>query len=673
LKQTVQNIPFLRITIALAVGIAVGTYFPIGVPICFSILLATWVFLIFVNLSYRYSFSYLFGIGANMFFVFLGILATPYHNKKPTLFDSGNFVAVVLEAPQEKPNSYKTVLQIEAVNSSDSIMPTNETVNAYFSKTAAAAALQAGEIILFDNPPQTIENKNNPYEFDYKNYLAKKQIYRQVYLHEDRWAKTGRTKKSVAIWAEQTREKLLQIYRNQPIDEREFEILSALTLGYKRELEPETKMVFSASGASHVLAVSGLHVGVVFYLVNLLFGFFRYRKYGRSLFMLISITILWSYAFITGLSPSVMRAATMFSIFAIGENLDRRSNIYNSMAASAFLLLLIDPNNLYDIGFQLSYAAVFGIVYLQPKLERLIAVKNRAPKFFWMLITVSISAQIATFPITSYYFGQFPTYFWITNTFVIPAVMALIPLGILLLFVSTIPAVSTVLALLLNIIIKITYFLLSTIYQTPLSVVDVSIGPIQFVLLIAAVGSLFIFLKIKKAYFVKTALTSILAVFLIGLAGKIYRLNQTTLIVYNTGKNISIQLIHGRTNFIVTQDTLRNEEKWFHPANATCRKLGLYPPSFIQSNNSLHDKNLIMENGIIFFEGKTLSINRDLSELNPDKLPDFITNPNLSDFKSVDFKQISNIITSKSPLLDSSIDSGKIHDLSTKGAFRMNW
>jgi competence protein ComEC len=421
------------------------------------------------------------------------------------------------------------------------------------------------------------------------------------------------------------------------------------------------------------LAVSGLHVGIVFYLVSLVFGFLRHNRKGRLLFMLISISILWSYAFITGLSPSVMRAATMFSIFAIGENLNRRSNIYNSMAASAFILLLINPNNLFDIGFQLSYAAVFGIVFLQPKLEKLFFIKNRILRFFWMLITVSISAQIATFPITSYYFGQFPTYFWITNTFVIPAVMVLIPLGILLLFVSSIPVVSSILAIMLNVIIKITYFLLSTINHLPLSVFDVSIGQIQFVLLAAVVGSVFIFIKNQKAFFIKSALSLLLAVFITSLSTNIYRLNQTELIVYNTNKNTNIHFIHGKLNYIVTDDTLTNEEKWFHPGYVTSRKLGLAPPVLVLSNSSYFDKNFIMQDGIIFFEGRTFSININPIDLNKNKLPDYIINPSFIDTNNIDSIQLTTLVTNKSFFKDSINDSEKILNTTIKGAFRKNW
>ncbi|HPE76574.1 MAG TPA: ComEC/Rec2 family competence protein [Draconibacterium sp.] len=673
MKQTVQNIPFLRITIALVVGIITGNYFDTKPLLIISFLAFLFLILVILNKNYKYSFNLPFGLVTQLFFILFGMLIIQLHNKKPVLYEKGNFIAVVLETPQEKSNSFKTILQVDAVNYSDSIIPTNEYVIAYFSKSDSVAMLQAGDIIIFSDSPQTIENKNNPYEFDYKNYLERKSIYRQVYIPANHFIKTKQTKKSILIWAEQTREKLLQIYRSQPIDETEFEILSALTLGYKRELEPETKRVFSASGASHVLAVSGLHVGIVYYLITLFFGFLLYKKNGRFVFMLISILTLWIYAFITGLSPSVMRAATMFSIFAIGENLNRRSNIYNLMAISAFILLLINPNNLFDIGFQLSYAAVFGIVFLQPKIEKLILFRNKISRFFWMLFTVSVSAQIATFPITSYYFGQFPSYFWLTNIFIIPAVMALIPMGILLLFVSKILVISAILAFLLNILLKSTYFLLSLIYKFPFSVFNVSIDLFQFIFLIAAIGSAFIFLKNLKVLYLKSTLLLILFVLVSVLYKNIYQLNQTELIVYNTGKNTGVQLIHGKLNYIVTDAELTDEEKWFHPGTQTCRTLGLKSPVFFVSGDSVVNENILLKNNQVFFEGKSLSINTNQNRLNLIKQTDFIINPAFKEVEFADLKQNTVVITNKSIFKQIYSDSVEVHNTSEKGAFRKKW
>jgi len=673
LEKTVQNIPFLRITIALIVGIIIGVNYSVEPQVSFSLLAVVLILLIIFNKKYKFAYNLVFGLGIQFIFIFTGIFVALQFNKKPIFFDNGNFIAVVLETPQEKPNSYKSVIQIEAVNNSDSVLTTKELVIAYFAKNDSAITLKAGDIILFNSVPQIIQNNNNPYEFDYKKYLGQKKVYRQVYLPAENWIKTSHKRKSLSIQAEQIRESLLQIYRNQNIGETEFEILSALTLGYKRELDTETKRIFSASGASHVLAVSGLHVAIVFWVITLLFGLLRNNKSGRIFFVVISISILWFYAFITGMSPSVMRASVMFSIFVIGENLNRKSNIYNSLTASAFILLLINPNNLFDIGFQLSYAAVFGIIFLQPKLENLILVKSRFLKFFWSLITVSIAAQIATFPITTYYFGQFPTYFWITNIIVIPSVMALIPLGILLLFVSKIHVISNVLAVLLNVIIKSIYFLLTFINQLPFAVFEISMGQVQLIFLAATVISVFIFIKNSKVFFIKTTLFFMLFLIFSTLSNNIYQLTQTELIVYNTNKNPGIHLIHGKKNYIITEEKMMEEENYFYLGTNTKRKLGLNPPVFLSLEDSLFNENILTKNGFIFFEGKTLSFNKNLSELNKTNLPDFIINPITNNIKYIDFKSSTIIITNKRFLKNSKSISDNIHNTTLKGAFSKKW
>lgn len=673
MEKTVQNIPFLRLTIALIIGIIIGNNFTASVQTGLAILVGILIFLIALNKKYKYSHSLLFGQAIQFFFIFLGILVFQQFNKKPVLHDKGYFEAVILETPQEKPNSYKSVVQVNAVIISDSVKPSNELIIAYFAKNENVKNIKAGDIILFENQPQIITNNNNPYEFDYKKYLERKRIYRQVYLPEANWIQSDKTSFSLRCQAEQIRERLLNLYRSQAIDETELEILSALTLGYKRDLDPETKRVFSASGASHVLAVSGLHVGIVFWLISILFGFLQKQKTGRILFVIISISLLWFYAFITGLSPSVMRASTMFTIFVAGQNLNRKANIYNSLAASAFLLLLINPNNLFDVGFQLSYAAVFGIVFLQPKLEKLIVVKNKFIRFFWSLITVSIAAQIATFPITTYYFGQFPTYFWITNTFVIPAVMILIPAGILLLFVSKVHFISGLLATILNYMIKATYFLLSFIEQLPFAVFDVSVNQVQFVFTAATILLVFIYLKSYHFRYVKIILFFILALSISTLLTNINRIRNTELIVYNTAKNPGIHLIHGKKNYIISEEKIKDEELNYFPAIATKRQLGLNPPVFLISTDTFIDENILLKNGFVFFEGKSLSLKKNTADLNKDQLPDFIINPVKIDFNQLYIEPGKTVISNKRYIYKKDINLTQIHFTTVKGAFRKKW
>ena len=385
MEKLFQKIPFLRITIAFVFGIYLSGIYPANIVLLQVLAALLFILLFFLNKIYNYQHEISFGVLLTLLFLIFGSIFSIRYNKTPIFYNKGKMLATILETSEEKPNSIKNLIRIDNVLLNDSFIKTNEKMLVYFEKSDPAAALKPGNVILFEASPQLIQNNGNPYEFDYKSYMSRNKIYRQVYLKSETWHQTSETKFSLIILSEKAREKLLNIYRNQKLGENETEILSALTLGYKRGLDPETKQVFSAAGAMHILAVSGLHVGIIYAVFIWFFGFLRKRKYGKYLFILLTLSVLWAYAFITGLSPSVLRAATMFSLLCVATNINRNASIYNSLAIAAFVLLLVNPNNLYEVGFQLSFAAVFGIVFLQPRISMLCTVRNRFLKFFWTL------------------------------------------------------------------------------------------------------------------------------------------------------------------------------------------------------------------------------------------------------------------------------------------------
>lgn len=673
MEKTIQKIPFLRLVIALALGISLGSYVPVPLKYCVVILLFTPVFLLLIQKNYRFQFNSLFGTGIHFFFIFLGIFSFRQFNTTPEFYDKGKFIATIIETPLEKPNSYKSLININAFYSSDSVFETNEMAVVYFEKEENFPELKPGEVILCNQTTQFLKNNGNPLEFDYKKYLSRKKIYRQVYLSGKNWKKSGNTNASITTNAENLREKLLTIYRSQPIDQRELEILSALTLGYKRDMDPETKRVFSSAGAMHVLAVSGLHVGIIFLVISFLLGFLRKQKSGRFLFVILTISILWGYAIITGLSPSVMRAAAMFTIFVIGENLQRKANIYNSLAASAFFLLLLNPNNLFDIGFQLSYSAVFGIVYLQPKLKQLFTFKYKIVQSVWLLLTVSVAAQIATFPLSAYYFNQFPSYFWITNCIVIPSVIVLIPAGIGLLLVSKIPLLSSIIAFILNHLIKLIYGVLSFIDQLPFSALPFAVSAEQFLILSAILFSLFLFLKNYHPFYLKLTLSFTLLLTVLTLLIQINRLNKNTLIVYNSTENSSVHLIHGKINYIISEKKIDDNDFMDRIIWNTIVKLGLDAPVYLLETDTLINKTIFFKNGIGYFEGKSILIGKIIPEITRLHHPDFIVNPpKIPDTESETEKSVT-IITNKRYFKKNNAAKTHIHFTNIDGAFRENW
>ncbi|MDB4583616.1 ComEC family competence protein [Draconibacterium sp.] len=674
MEKTVQKIPFLRPTIALAVGIYFGYKLNISIPILLFFSLFFLATLILIHRFYKYYLESWFGIALQFLFILLGILTFEIYNLKPVFQKQGIYVATVMEKPQEKQNSYKSILKISAIKTMDSVIITNLKTLVYFEKNDRAKNLEPGEKVALKNTPQIVKNYGNPFEFNYKNYLAHKKIYHQVYLSSDSWEIIELPKDpSIKIFAEQIREKLITVYRNQRLGANELEILSALTLGYKRGLDPETKRVFSAAGAMHVLAVSGLHVGIIFWSFSLLFGFLKKTKIGKLFFVLFSIFLLWTYAFITGLSPSVMRASTMFTIFVIGDNLNRRSNTYNSLAASALLLLLINPNNLFEVGFQLSYSAVFGIVFLQPKLSTFISINNKILRFFWSLLTVSIAAQISTFPLTIFYFNQFPSYFWITNLIVIPAVMILIPMGMMLLLFSNIPIISGFISFFLQSLIKCIYGILQYIEQLPHSTYEISIRPTELILLLGILLSGFLLLHSFKASYIKVTLLFLLAFFTTSLVFKINQLNNREIIVYNTPQNLTAQLICGKENIIISESKIEENDNIQNIIRNTNRKLRLNSPLFLSQKDSASNNFFYYKNGLILFDKRVFLFNPEISNL-PEVLSPNLLIINESNYLSEELISTNTrIITNKRYYQPKTTDIKRFHNTSSQGAFIENW
>lgn len=506
LKKIIHNIPLIRPATALISGIMAGSLFNFNLNFLILALLVVVVLLLIASLFYSFRITLFFGAGIYILFAVAGIWRFQAYNRRPELFTEGKYSATVLEILQEKPKSYQSVLKISAFFRNDSVFKTNEKVMVYFAKSEKASRLKPGEQIVFDKTPQPVENSIDLNGFDYAGYLERKRIYRQVYLPDSRWIESGMFTHNFLILAERTRLQMLEIFRNQDLGEKELNVLSALTLGYKRGLDPETKRVFSAAGAMHVLAVSGLHVGIVFMILSFFLSFLKKRKRGEIAYLLVMITSLWCFAFLTGLSPSVSRAAAMFTIVVIASVFKKSSNIYQSLVASAFVLLLLNPNNLFEVGFQLSYAAVFGIVFLQPRLNKIFTFRFRVSRYFWALLTTSVAAQIATFPLSAFYFNQFPTFFWVSNLVVIPAAGILIPLGISLLFFGGIPLIAVPLTKITGFVLQFVIQFLETVEKFPLSVLEFSVHRIELIFLYLTMFFSFIFIASKKKVFLKRAI-----------------------------------------------------------------------------------------------------------------------------------------------------------------------
>jgi competence protein ComEC len=667
LEKTIQKIPFIRLLAALVTGILIGSFWYFDFLLLFALLGILFCILLKVNYNYNFQRYAIFGIGIHSILIIAGIIAFQNYNKRPVFYQDGKYLATVREIVQEKSNSYQSVLHLKAFQRNDSVFKTNELVMVWFSKNEQSQTLEPGEIILFDQTPQEIKNNNNPYEFDYKKYLARKKIYRQVYLPADAWTHCDFSSSfNLVILAEKARMHLLNIYTRQNLGENELNVLSALTLGYKRGLDPEIKRIFASAGAMHVLAVSGLHVGIVFLLLSFLFGFMKKQHAGRIIFIMIVILALWSFAFITGLSPSVKRAATMFTFVVIGQNLKRQVSIYNTLAASAFFLLLINPNNLFEAGFQLSYSAVTGIVFLQPRFEKMMAVRNKLLHYAWRLLTVSVAAQIATFPVSVFYFNQFPVYFWISNMLVIPAVTLLIPLGMATLAFYWVPVLSDVLAIAVGFVLNSVIYFLTNIEKLPYSVLKFAFSGLELMMLLAILISVFLFIDTSRKGFFKNALVFTLLFLLVSFGIKSMNISRKEIIVYNYSEQPILHLINGKKNYVISESPLPANDMVQGMIEKTVLNLRMKRPVLLSAGQSFYDSHIYLHNSFIFFDGRIIGF----SSASGPFTPEIVLDPKVPVHQNAELPDAQKIIATRGHR-NSTLS--HFHLLSEKGAFREKW
>ncbi len=451
--------PILRLFFPFVAGIMLYSRLGIYIsPWIFVVLLAVG-FLVMYILYIRYSFytqwlTSLF-VPILMMLTGMGALALRKHQFRYQHFDTylerGNaWLARVEDYGQEKVRTVKYVAAMEAVGDSQHWQPCMGKLIIYLEKDSSALLLQPGEKIVFHGTPLSIAGPALPGGFDYRAYLARRGIYHQVYLKSETW-KRYPAAESVGLKqiAARVRGKMLANLKKYGLEGSEYAVASAILLGYSSALDAETRQIYQGSGAMHVLCVSGLHVGIIYMFLGILLAPLLGLKRGKQLRSIISLIAIWCYAVLTGLSPSVIRAATMFSFLSIGQMAGRRTAIYNTLAASAFFILLFNPYLLFEIGFQLSYLAVLGIVSIQPGLYQVLGFKNYLMDKVWSLITVSLAAQVATGPLATYYFHQFPTYFLVTNLWVIPISFGVMFLGVIFFLTSWIPPLAGIIGWLL--------------------------------------------------------------------------------------------------------------------------------------------------------------------------------------------------------------------------------
>lgn len=318
-----------------------------------------------------------------------------------------------------------------------------------FHKNKTTIKLPIGSRLQITAPVYKHRRPLNPDQFDYGRYLTNKSVLAVMYADYTDMKMCG-IDKSLWFYADYLREKIITNLEKSHFRKEELSVITALILGQQQEISQQILHDYQFAGAIHILSVSGLHIGFIMLFITFLLKPLPKNKIGNAFRLIIILVTLWGFAVIAGLSPSVVRSVTMFSFVAIGMNLKRSTNIFHTLLVSIFLILLFQPSFLFDIGFQLSYVALFFILWLQPLLATLWTPKYKVLHYFWDILTVSFAAQLGAFPLSIYYFHQFPGLFFVTNLIVIPFLSIIMASGVLVMVLSIFNSVPELLLKLLE-------------------------------------------------------------------------------------------------------------------------------------------------------------------------------------------------------------------------------
>jgi len=587
--HALQKAPFARFLIPLIIGISWETC---GLVKLHPILFVLAFFLLLIGFFAKkqpriFHYRWTFGMSISLFFFALGIFLSSCKREalNITFTDDSErlFLAEIIENPRERSSSMECLATLSLLNKDgtdvqDSFKPVKAIL--YIRKDSSSAKLRYGNTLLISHNFSSQTKTLNPEEFDYEEYLYKKGISTSIYVSPDKWYLLfSKEKFSLYNESKQMQLKLMSIYETYGIKGEEFAVLSALTLGNKEYIESDLRGSYTVTGAAHILAVSGLHVGVVCLVFKFILGFLFKSNRFLGFKMVILILALWGYAFITGLSPSVVRATIMFSFVSVGMLLQRKSLIYNTLSASAFCMLLYNPFYLFDISFQFSYIAVLFIVFFQSRIYRLIRFRNWQADKTWNLFTVSIAAQLGTFPFAVYYFHQFPNYFWLSGFVVIPLAGVIIYLAIALFALSWVPVLGNIIVFVLNWILKIQNFSIRLMEELPYAQFkDISFEYYDIFFVYISLLLLAFYLFSRGYRYLLLFMCCLLVYFSVDTIDNYLKINRKTFVVYNIPNISAINVMEGRRNHLYYQGDLQDIHK---KANNFWIKSRVTPPERI--------------------------------------------------------------------------------------------
>jgi len=376
---------------------------PVGIIIVMVIMIS------YINSRDSFKPPFLFAFSSALFFVFYGILIISRSNPEKDAFhyvhrySSGSLIKIRI-VEELKNNDYYSKYTCEIVRIDS--MKTRGKVLVRIAKNEKNEEIRLGQEIFTSQRLSELNGPMNPGAFDFAKAMKRKGIYHQLTLKDDHFIIANHEQRSIKTRTLIYRNKLLHSLREKSFEKEEFSVMEALLLGRRQDLSNEMISNYQNAGAMHLLAISGLHIGILLMILNTLLKPMERFRYGKKIKLFLLISFLWFFAFLSGLSASVIRAVLMFSILSIGLHSKRKNNLSHYLVISLFLSLVINPEYLFDLGFQLSYLAVISILIFNPLIRSVWTPKHKIISYFWNLLTISFSAQIGILSLSLYTFHQ---------------------------------------------------------------------------------------------------------------------------------------------------------------------------------------------------------------------------------------------------------------------------
>jgi competence protein ComEC len=563
-----REIPFLRICLPLCAGIVSGLYFRPGNFFIFAsgtIILAGFCASLFFN---KFLTNKIYGIFLTMALFSCGLLL--YNNQKNSISklesDEALYSGILSDYPEEKENSFRLTVKLNQKILKETTRIVRGSVILYNKKEPLMSSLLPGDRLMIRFTPNEIINRGNPYEFDYRFYMENQGIRYYAFTDSNDFLTLTRPERRKLIHrALIIREKIIWMYRERGITGERLALVAAITLGQKNMLDPDQKQHFIKAGVMHIMAVSGLHAVILsLFVFNLLF--FLKRRF-NFLRVVITILILWAFAFVTGLTPSVLRATLMFSFLQAGNLMKRPVNGINSVLASAFVLILIKPSVIFEAGFLLSYSAVIFIICFYRDLYMKIQLKHWLPDLIWQSGAVTLIAQAGTLPLTIMLFNRFPTWFLISNIIIVPLSSIVVITGCLVPLTFPIHFLSQFLAGLLNYLTGLTEWLTEKASSLPLSTIEnIGMMSVECILLSVTIFLFTFFLLKRESFSIHYPLAALLLWIFTGTVKDISTARTREVIVYNSISSATIGIRTGRVLNLYSDTIIAKPEVLKHCA-----------------------------------------------------------------------------------------------------------